>query len=81
MPDSGQLYVSQMIDIFHNFNIVNIELPLSVTGKMYKPDGTVETKTSSNKLSFDDQISLQISQNTYRFYCVKSDIALERSVI
>lgn len=79
--DSGQLYVSQMIDIFHNFNIVNIELPLSVTGKMYKPDGTVETKTSSNKLSFDDQISLQISQNTYRFYCVKSDIALERSVI
>lgn len=79
--NSGELYVSELIEVFHDFNIVNIELPLEITGIAYLPDGSTMQSSSANKLIFAPNIGLQFSENTYRFYCVKNDIDLIRNVV
>ena len=69
--------VSKLIDnILNNTEIEYIELPLVLTGQYYLPNGNIFTVTSDNQISINENIDLGISNNTYRFYNLTSDIQL-----
>lgn len=76
--DQDVLYVSKIVDVLHNIDIINIELPLSVTGTFHLPNGSKTTQTSENSIGIEEDIVLGISQKTYRFFITSSDIVISQ---
>jgi hypothetical protein len=72
------LYASRIVNVLHGINITNIELPISLRGTFYLPDGTTEEIDDPNYLRVSDNLSLGVSPRTYRFFISSSDIAIER---
>jgi len=78
--DQDILYVSKIMDELHNLDIININLPLEITGTFYLPDGNTTSQTSENKIQIESDFDLGISEKTYRFFIVPSDIGLNKLV-
>ena len=78
--DQDILYVSKIMDELHNLDIINVNLPLEITGTFYLPDGDITSQTSENKIQIESDFNLGISEKTYRFFIVPSDIGLNKLV-
>lgn len=78
-PDEP-LKVSKLIDIAHNFGVDRIDLPLTVTGNVFKNDGTSETISSSNKLEVETEFDIGFSQKICQFYVERDDITINATV-
>lgn len=79
--DEDVMYVSKIIDKLHDISIVNINLPLEITGTFHLPDGTQQVITSENHIEIDDNFNLGVSKKTYRFFITPSDISLNKESV
>jgi hypothetical protein len=59
--------VSEIIDICHNYDIRNVELPVTLTGDIYTNQSTVLTITDKDVLAIPTNLDLGVSKNTTIF--------------
>lgn len=72
------LYISKLIDLIHNRSLTGLALPVTVTGTLYQPDGTLVTVTSDNVLTVPENLSLGVSNRTVKLIVTPSTIRLSR---
>jgi len=67
---TDRVTASEIIDIIHNYDYIRyIQLPVAVTGTLYKPDGTAETLNTGSEIKITADYRMSLSSNTVSYFC------------
>ena len=68
IPFGEKLYISELIDICHNYNVKYVEMPIVIAGSVYSPEGTILQITGTKYLEIPDRVDLGVTANTTLFF-------------
>lgn len=76
------LAISRLIDIVHNYDVVQVDIPsFQLTGVLYKPDGTQDSLSTTNSLVIPEDLALGVSQNTVAYFITLDSILASEVLI
>jgi hypothetical protein len=68
IPFGEDLYASKIIDLCHNYDILRVDLPVSLKGDILCNDGTVITITDNDYLAIPTEIHKGVSKMTTLYF-------------